>query len=150
MVLVDPDDLAPHTARNLPQLAFLVSRGLVQGGHSQIDSCSAHRFSPSRLEAQTTISRVRIINLFFAREIAGLKSPVLLAFWRAISGGFIHTPEAAPWRHVGARRPAFRDFLEGLNVRRRAAMPYEGHRERLVNFRLPASQNARRLTTRQF
>src|SRR5262249_59701865 len=80
MVLVDPDDLASHTARNLPQLAFLVSRGLVQGGHSQIDSCTAHRFS---------------LGLFFARRIAGLKSPVLLAFWRA------STMEAC-----GSRRPA--------------------------------------------
>src|SRR5215831_18606457 len=109
MVLVDPDDLATHTARNLPQLAFLVSCGLVQGRHSQIDSCSAHRFSPSRLEAQTTIFSVRIIDLFFAREIAGLKSPVLLALWRAIFGGFIHTPEAAPWSSPPARLHFWKD-----------------------------------------
>src|SRR5262249_2216634 len=117
MVLVDLDDLATHAARNLPQLAFLVSRGLVQGGHSQIDSCSAHRFSPSRLEAQTTIFRVRIISLFFAREIARLKPRVLLAFWRAIFGGFIHTPEATHHGGMWELAGALPGLLEGLNVR---------------------------------
>jgi hypothetical protein len=39
---------------------------------------------------------VGIIDLFFARKIARSKSPVLLVFWQAIFGGFIHTPEATP------------------------------------------------------
>src|SRR5262249_29941962 len=69
---------------------------------------------------------VGIIDLFFAREIAGLKLPVLLSFWRAIFGGFIHTPEAAPSRTSGR-----------IDCTVAPGWPYEGHRERLVNFRLP-------------
>jgi hypothetical protein len=36
---------------------------------------------------------VGIIDLFFAREVAGSKSRVLLAFWQAIFGGLFTHPK---------------------------------------------------------
>src|SRR5262249_53145645 len=45
VILVDPDDLAPHPAHDLAQLAFLIGRGLIDCTDAEIDHRSAHGFS---------------------------------------------------------------------------------------------------------
>jgi hypothetical protein len=42
MVLVDLDDLAAHASGDLAQLAFLVSRGLVECGDPQVENSAFH------------------------------------------------------------------------------------------------------------
>src|SRR5262249_50350100 len=42
MILVDPDDLAAHSTRDLGQLAFLIGRGLIDRTDAEIDNRSPH------------------------------------------------------------------------------------------------------------
>ena len=76
---------------------------------------------------------VGIIDLFFARKIARSKSRILLAFWQAIFGGFIHTPETPEAARSAGPLPG---LLEALVAEVKSSA-------------LPRQANALRLTTRQ-
>jgi hypothetical protein len=89
VILINLVDLPASTLGDLPQLALLIGRGLVDCGNPEVESGAFHR--KSLLSADTVPDLVRKIYSFCTPEIGVHKPLILLIVACGILRGFFHT-----------------------------------------------------------
>src|SRR4029077_1003045 len=90
VILINLVDLPAGTLGDLPQLALLIGRGLVDCGNPEVESGAFHGKSP-HLSADTVSDLVRKIYSFCTPEIGIHKPLILLIVACGILRGFFHT-----------------------------------------------------------